>query len=146
MISLYSRVRELQPRWEKGYFFLAKYYDDLLMDARKRQEEVHISSSNSSFNPVTEEKPWWSYLPEVLLYYAKGLHRGHNHLFQALPRLLTLWFEFGALCHRDEIPSNKLLKSVHTRVTIYFCSSIITICSYTYIPLHVSFFGRSWAY
>ncbi|CAA6663251.1 unnamed protein product [Spirodela intermedia] len=128
VISLYSRVRELQPRWEKGYFFMAKYYDDLLMDARKRQEEnLHTHSghdnipSNSSgggfaLNSVTEEKPWWSYLPEVLLYYAKGLHRGHKNLFQALPRLLTLWFEFGTICHREALLSNKPLKSVHTRV------------------------------
>ncbi|XP_078439829.1 ataxia telangiectasia-mutated and RAD3-like protein isoform X2 [Wolffia australiana] len=121
VIGLYSRVRELQPRWEKGYFYLAKYYDDLLMDARKRQEELHTPSSTSSvggsgLGPVTEDKPWWTYLPEVLLYYAKGLHRGHKNLFQALPRLLTLWFEFGTLCHGEELLSNKLLKSVHTRV------------------------------
>lgn len=123
VISLYSRVRELQPRWEKGYFFMAKYYDDLLMDARKRQEEnLHIPSNSSgggfALNSVTEEKPWWSYLPEVLLYYAKGLHRGHKNLFQALPRLLTLWFEFGTICHREALLSNKPLKSVHTRVSI----------------------------
>ncbi|MQL84785.1 hypothetical protein Taro_017301 [Colocasia esculenta] len=128
VISLYSRVRELQPRWEKGYFFMAKYFDDLLMDARKRQEDgFHIRSghgnapSNSSgaactLNTGTDEKPWWAYLPDVLLYYAKGLHRGHKNLFQALPRLLTLWFEFGTICHREGLLSNKSLKSVHTRV------------------------------
>uniref|UniRef100_A0A1D1YBN2 Serine/threonine-protein kinase ATR n=1 Tax=Anthurium amnicola TaxID=1678845 RepID=A0A1D1YBN2_9ARAE len=128
VISLYSRVRELQPRWEKGYFFMAKYFDDLLMDARKRQEDnLHIHSghgslpSNSSgaaytLNPVTEEKPWWAYLPDVLLHYAKGLNRGHKNLFQALPRLLTLWFEFGTICHREPLLSNKALKSVHARV------------------------------
>ncbi|KAE8721139.1 Serine/threonine-protein kinase ATR [Hibiscus syriacus] len=39
VISLYSRVRELQPKWEKGYFYIAKYCDEVLVDARKRQEE-----------------------------------------------------------------------------------------------------------
>jgi hypothetical protein len=39
VLSLYSQVRELQPQWEKGYFSVAKYYDDLLVDARRRQEE-----------------------------------------------------------------------------------------------------------
>ncbi|XP_039135080.1 serine/threonine-protein kinase ATR isoform X2 [Dioscorea cayenensis subsp. rotundata] len=128
IINLYSRVRELQPKWEKGYFFMAKYCDDLLVDARKRQEDTLMgmrsgqgmmsssSVSNQSLSSNTEEKPWWSYLPDVLLFYAKGLHRGHKDLFQALPRLLTLWFEFGSWYLRDGLSSNKSLKTVHTRV------------------------------
>ncbi|KAF3783049.1 Serine/threonine-protein kinase [Nymphaea thermarum] len=130
VISLYSRVRELQPKWEKGYFFMAKYCDDLLVDAKKRQEEnqealkdghsgsrIIVSSSGGGIlHSKTDEKPWWSYLPDVLLFYAKGLHRGHKHLFQALPRLLTLWFEFGSNYHREGLSSNKEVKNVHGRV------------------------------
>ncbi|XVE93918.1 hypothetical protein REPUB_Repub01dG0235600 [Reevesia pubescens] len=94
VISLYSRVKELQPRWEKGYFYMAKYCDEVLVDARKRQEEnfelgprivPSASALAASSNPNTE-KHWWSYLPDVLLFYAKGLHRGHKNLskhFQA---------------------------------------------------------------
>jgi serine/threonine-protein kinase ATR len=39
VLNLYQQVRCLQPQWEKGYFFVARYYDDLLVDARRRQEE-----------------------------------------------------------------------------------------------------------
>ncbi|KAF3772308.1 hypothetical protein EJ110_NYTH58268, partial [Nymphaea thermarum] len=130
VISLYSRVRELQLKWEKGYFFMAKYCDDLLVDAKKRQEEnqealkdghsgsrIMVSSSGGGIlHSKTDEKPWWSYLPDVLLFYAKGLHRGHKHLFQALPRLLTLQFEFGSKYHREGLSSNKKVKNVHGRV------------------------------
>ncbi|KAK4562116.1 hypothetical protein RGQ29_004827, partial [Quercus rubra] len=102
VISLYSRVKELQPKWEKGYFYMAKYCDELLADARKRQEESDLgprmvpSASSVGSSNVNTEKCWWSYVPDVLLFYARGLHRGHKNLFQALPRLLTLWFEFGS--------------------------------------------------
>ncbi|XP_077246738.1 ataxia telangiectasia-mutated and RAD3-like protein isoform X3 [Tasmannia lanceolata] len=128
VISLYSRVREIQPKWGKGYFFLAKYFDDLLADARKRQEDNldgimdarsrprSVPSGTGAVNSTAEEKPWWSYLPDVLLFYAKGLHRGHKYLFQALPRLLTLWFEFGSKYQKDVLSSNKALKTVHGRV------------------------------
>ncbi|KAG1359467.1 serine/threonine-protein kinase ATR [Cocos nucifera] len=120
IMTLYSRVRELQPKWEKGYFFTAKYCDDLLVDARKRQEDNLATQSSSraggSLNSSAEEKPWWSYLPDVLLFYAKGLHKGHRNLYQALPRLLTLWFEFGSIYHRDGSSSNKPMKTVHARV------------------------------
>ncbi|KAJ7967115.1 serine/threonine-protein kinase ATR [Quillaja saponaria] len=124
VISLYSRVRELQPKWEKGYFYTAKYCDELLADARKRQEDnfelgprllasatVDIGSSN-----LNNEKHWWTHVPDVLLFYAKGLHRGHKNLFQALPRLLTLWFDFGSIYQRTGSSNNKDLKNVHQKV------------------------------
>lgn len=121
VMSLYSRVRELQPKWEKGYFYVAKYCDEVLVDARKRQVEdvdtnVRISSAAAIIgNNLNAEKPWWVYLPEALLFYAKGLHRGHKNLFQALPRLLTLWFDFGSV-YQQIGPSNKDLKNVHGKV------------------------------
>lgn len=127
VISLYSRVRELQPKWEKGYFYIAKYCDEVLVDARKRQEEnfesgprmIPSASSIVASMSSNTEKPWWSYLPDVLLFYAKGLHRGHRNLFQALPRLLTLWFDFGSMYQRSGSSSNKdmiHMKNVHGKV------------------------------
>ncbi|XP_073033978.1 serine/threonine-protein kinase ATR isoform X1 [Primulina eburnea] len=124
VISLYSRVKELQPKWEKGYFYMAKYCDEVLVDARKRQEDHTEQSprqrpSNSaivSSTNVNTERRWWTYLPDVLLFYAKGLHRGHKNLFQALPRLLTLWFDFGSVYHRNNLSSNKDLANVHGKV------------------------------
>ncbi|XP_074312882.1 serine/threonine-protein kinase ATR isoform X2 [Silene latifolia] len=124
VMSLYSRVRELQPKWEKGYFYVAKYCDEVLVDARKRQVENIEANTRKptaaaaivSINMNTE-KPWWVYLPEALLFYAKGLHRGHNNLFQALPRLLTLWFDFGSVYQQGGSSTNKELKKVHDKVT-----------------------------
>ncbi|CBI37818.3 unnamed protein product, partial [Vitis vinifera] len=99
VMSLYSRVRELQPRWEKGYFYMAKYCDEVLVDARKRQEE--------NFEPCPRIIPSKS---------AIGLHRGHKNLFQALPRLLTLWFDFGSVYQRSGSSSNKEWKNIHGKV------------------------------
>uniref|UniRef100_J3MHR6 Serine/threonine-protein kinase ATR n=1 Tax=Oryza brachyantha TaxID=4533 RepID=J3MHR6_ORYBR len=122
--SLYSRVTDLRPKWEKGFFCIAKFYDDLLVDARRRQEGKKIASgvgpvppsSTGSLSTATEEKPWWDILPVVLIQYARGLHRGHKNLFQALPRLLTLWFEFGSIYIRDGSSSNKPMKEVHIKL------------------------------
>ncbi|KAK8624063.1 hypothetical protein V6N13_065420, partial [Hibiscus sabdariffa] len=125
VISLYSRVRELQPKWEKGYFYMAKYCDEVLVDARKRQEEnfelgpriIPSASAIATSSNANTEKYWWYYLPDVLLFYAKGLHRGHKNLFQALPRLLTLWFDFGSIYQRSAAAYNKDLKNVQGKVT-----------------------------
>jgi len=126
--SLYSRVTELRPKWEKGFFCMAKFADDLLIDARKRQEDDKFackvgpvsSSFSNSVSRATEEKekPWWESLMGVLLCYAKALHRGHKNLFQALPRMLTLWFEFGSIYTQDESSSDQHMKEVHGRVNL----------------------------
>ncbi|KAK4477252.1 hypothetical protein RD792_016466 [Penstemon davidsonii] len=124
VINLYSRVKELQPKWEKGYFYMAKYIDEVLVDARKRQEEstepsLRVMPSNLALvasTNVNTERRWWTYLPDVLLFYAKGLHRGHKNLFQALPRLLTLWFDFGSIYYRSNLQSNKEIKNVHGKI------------------------------
>ncbi|KAF5185097.1 serine/threonine-protein kinase ATR [Thalictrum thalictroides] len=123
VMGLYTRVRELLPKWEKGYFYMAKYCDDLLVDARKRQEEnleprsrKAATTSAAGTNRNAEEKAWWGYLCDVILYYAKGLHRGQKNLFQALPRLLTLWFDFGRKYHSSSAASKKNLKACHDRV------------------------------
>ncbi|KAK6159613.1 hypothetical protein DH2020_006927 [Rehmannia glutinosa] len=128
VINLYSRVKELQPKWEKGFFYMAKYCDEVLVDARKRQEDsteqsVRVMPSNlavvASTN-VSSERRWWTYLPDVLLFYAKGLHRGHKNLFQALPRLLTLWFDFGSIYYRSSAQSRKDMKNVHVKVCSFY--------------------------
>ncbi|KAG8655799.1 hypothetical protein MANES_04G069900v8 [Manihot esculenta] len=122
VITLYSRVRELQPKWDKGFFYLAKYCDEVLVDARKRQEENSelgprlVQLASAGVSPANSEKRWWCYVPDVLLFYAKGLHKGHKNLFQALPRLLTLWFEFGSIYQRCSSSSGEDMKKVHEKV------------------------------
>ncbi|KAM1987180.1 hypothetical protein ACFX15_034478 [Malus domestica] len=124
VLCLYTRVRELQPKWEKGYFYIAKYCEELLADARKRQEEnIELSarkmpsnSANVGSPNLSTEKPWWSYVPDVLLFYARGLLKGHKNLFQALPRLLTLWFDFGSMYLTCGTASSKELKKTHEKV------------------------------
>ncbi|CAN0845720.1 Serine/threonine-protein kinase ATR [Linum grandiflorum] len=122
VIALYSRVRELQPLWDKGFFYLAKYFDEVLVDARKRQEDNSdlgsraVPLASGGISTSNNEKHWWFHLPDVLLFYAKGLHKGHKNLFQALPRLLTLWFEFGSIYQRARPTSNGELGKVHAKV------------------------------
>ncbi|KAK4772042.1 hypothetical protein SAY86_013817 [Trapa natans] len=153
VISLYTRVRELQPMWEKGYFYVAKYFEELLADARKRQEEnsecnpreFTSSSAMAVSTGLGSDKSWWYYLPDVLLFYAKGLRRGHKNLFQALPRLLTLWFDFGSFYHKNGSSSKKDLKNIHNKVISIMRGCLKELPTYqwlTVLPQLVSRIGH----
>ncbi|KAF2302159.1 hypothetical protein GH714_033131 [Hevea brasiliensis] len=90
--------------------------------ARKRQEDNSelgprlVPLASAVVSSANSEKRWWHYVPDVLLFYAKGLHKGHKNLFQALPRLLTLWFDFGSIYQRCSSSSGEDLKKVHEKV------------------------------
>jgi len=94
----------------------------MLVDARKRQEDNFackvgpVPSSSASRAIEEKEKPWCEFLPGVLLCYGKALHKGHKNLFQALPRMLTLWFEFGSIYVRNESSSNQRMKEINANV------------------------------
>ncbi len=42
-----------------------------------------------------EDKPFLELLPDVIKSYGMSLMYGHTHTSQSLPRMLTLWFDFG---------------------------------------------------
>ncbi|KAI3446300.1 hypothetical protein Pfo_002965 [Paulownia fortunei] len=113
VINLYSRVKELQPKWEKGYFYMAKYCDEVLVDARKRQEDstdqsMRVVPSNLALvtsTNVNSERRWCTYLPD-----------GPQESIPGLPRLLTLWFDFGSVYYRSNLQSSKDMKNVHGKI------------------------------
>ncbi|XP_010416834.1 PREDICTED: serine/threonine-protein kinase ATR [Camelina sativa] len=120
VLNLYTQVKDLLP-WEKGYFHLAKYYDELYVDARKCQQESSLLSSAGSkkgsvSSNLSTEKAGCDYLFKGMYFYAKALHSGHKNLFQALPRLLTLWFDFGTIYKTSGSAGNKELKSTHMKI------------------------------
>ncbi|KAM1233901.1 hypothetical protein ACFX13_003629 [Malus domestica] len=118
VLCLYTRVRELQPKWEKGYFYIAKYCEELLADARKRQEEnIELGArkmpSNSAIvgSPnLSTEKPWWSYLPDVI-----KIMRGCLKDLPTYQWLTVLPQLVSRICHQNE-EVVRLVKNIITTV------------------------------
>ena len=61
---------------------------------------------------------------QVLTTYANSIMRGHRHIYKSLPRLLTLWYDFGtqAAAKSDSKVSTSELRSI----VIACCQSICT--------------------
>ena len=84
IVGEYKKVTSVQTRWEKGHYHLAKHYNKLLESEKS--------------NPI--EKRSRSYLEGDLAKlcienYLRGLPWGSKYIYQALPKVLTLWLDFG---------------------------------------------------
>ncbi|KAK9858036.1 hypothetical protein WJX84_006124 [Apatococcus fuscideae] len=106
--GLFERAMAMEKRSEKCYFIYAQYLDQLMRDAKQRQEAAAPKTagagransqdrlSGRSRIPLGEDQPYLEILPLVLTNYGTSVQCGTHHIFESLPRLLTLWFEFGS--------------------------------------------------
>jgi serine/threonine-protein kinase ATR len=109
--SLFENALSLRSNWETGLFKYACYLDELMQDARARQGASAGSlavGSGGGFGATMdrlggksriklgEDRHHLTFLPEVLRNYGRSVQYGSRHIYRSLPRLLTLWFDFGA--------------------------------------------------
>jgi len=103
--SLFENALTLRNNWETGLFKYACYLDELMQDARARQGASGSGSSAGAIDrlggksriKLGEDRHHVTFLPEVLRNYGRSVQYGNRHIYRSLPRLLTLWFDFGAL-------------------------------------------------
>ncbi|KAK9842495.1 hypothetical protein WJX81_002719 [Elliptochloris bilobata] len=118
--ELFERVTALESKAEAGYFEYGRYLDSLMRDARQRQAAKAARArgvpnaaaaqqdrfgGRARLAGLGEDQPYTEILPEVLRCYAKCVLHGHRHVYQALPRMLTILFEHGTYCHASPPPS-----------------------------------------
>lgn len=60
-----------------------------------------------------EDEPFTDILKEVLHNYGSSVQHGIRHVYQSLPRLLTVWFDYGSHCLSK--PSGACNKKVGSR-------------------------------
>lgn len=101
--STFEEALALRRDWETGLFKYASYLDQLMQDARKRQEEGvannehhkkqhRIVGQNVKTNDDLD-RPWLELLPQVVKNYGNSVVHGHEDIYQSLPRMLTLFYE-----------------------------------------------------
>jgi len=113
VIRLYTDAIYVQPKWETAHFCLGKYYDELLAaetsrsrafaarqgaapslgDDRVRGSGSSHSKAKSAVHGAVTPDTLSKFLYAILKSYGTTLSLGHKYLFQAMPRMLTLWFE-----------------------------------------------------
>ncbi|KAL6468384.1 hypothetical protein MHYP_G00240610 [Metynnis hypsauchen] len=79
IMKIYRDVTTLLPEWEDGNFYLAQYYDKLMpmVTDNKMEKQGNV-------------------IRYIVTYFGKALQFGNQYIYQAMPRMLTLWLDFGA--------------------------------------------------
>ena len=90
--------------WENGLFQYAVFLDQHMADAKSRQALADADGSvvfdrlgGKARVKMGREIPHFSFLPEVIEAYGQCVIAGSENIYRSLPRMLTLWYEFGAL-------------------------------------------------
>ncbi|KAG2862916.1 Serine/threonine-protein kinase [Phytophthora cactorum] len=115
VIERYQAVIRFDPTWEKGYFFLAKYYEYLLN--MSHPDALNGSMSSDEAADLLVDSVFHGHLISLMKNYVLALAHGTKFVFQSLPRLLTLWFDYGEVLYgsssgRTSKKANKAMRQI----------------------------------
>ena len=134
VMNRFKLILGLRPLWEKSHFSFARYLDSVL--------ETKVSSllgNNPNKKRVDDDlmRQWAlavdpkcrGYLLDAMRSYLNTLCYGDKHLLQAMPRLLTIWFDLTSvdtsfvdsqdeldLLVESQMKANKLMRDYRNRV------------------------------
>ncbi|XP_038072304.1 serine/threonine-protein kinase ATR-like [Patiria miniata] len=98
VMKQYKDVLEVYPEWEDGHFYLAKYYDRLMQSLSERPEKSG------------------EFILFVVRHFGHSLLYGNQYIYQSMPRLLTLWLDYGS--HVSELEKGKKTEKTTTSKVI----------------------------
>ncbi|KDE08289.1 hypothetical protein MVLG_01552 [Microbotryum lychnidis-dioicae p1A1 Lamole] len=90
IMTLYRDAEKLAPEWESPPYYLGRYLDQFC-------ETSLLVLGNSRKKPdlVTELCHTLDYRVRVVEMFIQALCRGTKFIYQAMPRMLTIWLEIG---------------------------------------------------
>ncbi|KAK8173648.1 hypothetical protein IWX90DRAFT_148777 [Phyllosticta citrichinensis] len=132
----YTTAVRLFPKWEKGHYYLGKYYAKQ-SSAEMAQPEFRRSQAFRA----------GEYKRLVIENYLRSVAYGTKHLYETVPKLLTLWLELATEVQTDQ-PSQRtndlqrilsqkrkeMLKKVEDHLDRYAIQRLPAFIFYTALP------------
>jgi serine/threonine-protein kinase ATR len=104
IITSFTAVHNASSRWEKPRYLFAKYLDELLSAKVKT-----INKDPARMLPIVSK-----YLPSALRLYGEALATATRHLYEIMPRMLTLWLEYSEVL--SKMRSHEALNLLHKAI------------------------------
>lgn len=111
----YEQAGQYGPNREEPFYVLGRHFDTLLqtraggVDVILNSADGSRSSRRSVGNPSGGNLQMFSeYVPLIIKCFTRALCNGHTRLYDALPRMLTIWFDYHSAA---DSPDSKLAGS-----------------------------------
>ena len=115
--------RPLCQHNEKTHFLLGHFYDLLAFPNRSTGSRYSPSSTNAQSGSGDCAR----HIPTVIYHFGHSIIYGYKHIFQSLPRLLTLWFEnYIHLRQEERAKTNGMLRTLSDRLPAYIWLSVFS--------------------
>jgi hypothetical protein len=110
---------------EKTHFVLGHFYD--IMAFPNRNTGSGSRYANASDSVLVSGSSTARHIPAVLHHYGQSLLYGYKHIFQSLPRLLTLWFEnHRHLKPEERAKANATIRKLKDKLPPYIWLSVFS--------------------
>ena len=107
IMARYRQATHNYTRWEKGSYYLGRYYNKLL------ESEKALPPAHQHYHYLNGEMA-----KLVIENYLRSAMFGCKYLFQTVPKLLTLWLDFGVEVNRGisrEVPDDVKSRAQESR-------------------------------
>ena len=104
ILDRFETILMLHKKWDQAYYDYGKYLEFLFSEVGEKdllQQTNSNGGSGSGKLSGSDSKGYFSFVEGAIDKYGQCLRLGGNATHQALPKLLTLWFSFTEMNHRN---------------------------------------------
>uniref|UniRef100_A0A8C3AR75 Serine/threonine-protein kinase ATR n=1 Tax=Cyclopterus lumpus TaxID=8103 RepID=A0A8C3AR75_CYCLU len=128
IMKAYKDVTYLLPEWEDGNFYLAKYYDKVMpmVTDNKLEKQGNL-------------------IRYIVTYFGKALQFGNQYIYQAMPRMLSLWLDFGAKvceCEKGERGSDRQIRQDLAKINAVMSEHCANLAPYQFLTAFSQLISR----
>ncbi|KAI0562285.1 Protein kinase-like protein [Gracilaria domingensis] len=106
ILRYYQEATKYGAGREEPFYALGKHFDSLLQAGASADYTVAAVTTDLDDKTCQETEDensslenYQQYVPGVIRSFAKALSNGHTRMYEALPRMLTVWFDFHSALH-----------------------------------------------
>ncbi|ODV95195.1 hypothetical protein PACTADRAFT_49941 [Pachysolen tannophilus NRRL Y-2460] len=126
IIDEYNKAAKMDVKWEKPYYLLGKYFNKILENQSIVSEDI---KSSKDF--------YGDYERRLVFNYLRALQCGSKYLFEALPKVITVWLDFASK-YKDKVPRKKKNYDLIKESIKQSINLIPAICWYTVLSQLIS--------
>lgn len=126
----YLEVQKIRCKTEQAHFEFAQFTDRL---------------ATSVSENVGKKEKFYEYISEIITLYATSLEYGCQYIYQALPRMMSLWLDFGADYFERTTLQNKSisqLNSILIKLNQTVSNALQRIPTYAFLTVYPQLVSR----